>query len=272
VNAALVRASDTGLAPIIGLPPLVGLLVVSIVTAVLMLLVMARVSDQKGLAEAKRGIHAALFEIRLYNDDLVAVMRALGDALRHNGRYLLLSLVPLVWMAIPLVLVVAQLQAFYGYAGLTPGQPAIVKVELRGALPDASAGAVVLAAPTEVRVETGAVRLASANEVLWRIVPTVAGEYTLTVRVGSTVASKTLQVSSVMARRSPRRVSAGLIGQLLYPSESPLPAGGLIAAINVAYPEPGIDLAGWRVHWMVVYIGLSMACAFALAGRFGVTL
>ena len=272
MNAALVRAGDTGLAPIIGLPPLVGLLMVSIITAGLMLLVMARVSDQKGLAEAKRGIHAALFEIRLFNDDLVAVMRALADALRHNGRYLLLSLVPLAWMAMPLVLVVAQLQAFYGYAGLMPGQPAILKVELRGALPDTSAGAVVLDAPPEVLVETGPVRLASANEVLWRIVPTATGEYALTVRVGSTVASKTLQVSSVLARRSPRRVSAELIGQLWYPSEPPLPDDGLIAAISVAYPEPGIDLAGWRVNWMVVYIGLSMACAFALAGRFGVTL
>lgn len=272
MNAALVRASDTGLASLIGLPPLVGLLLVSLVTAVVMLLVMARASDQKGLAEAKRGIHAALFEIRLFNDDLVAVMRALGDALRHNGRYLLLSLVPLVWMAIPLVLVVAQLQAFYGYSGLTPGQPAILKVELRGVFPDTSAFAAVLDAPTEVLVETGPVRLPSANEVLWRILPNANGEYTLTVRVGSTVASKTLQVSSMLARRSPRRVSAGLVGQLWYPSEPPLPDAGLIAAISVAYPEPGIDLAGWRVHWMVVYIGLSMACAFALAGRFGVTL
>ncbi len=274
VNAVLARACEAGLAPIIGLPPLASLLIVSLVTSVAMLLVFARTSDQKRLAEAKRGIHAALFEIRLFNDDLVAVLRALGDALRHNALYLRLSLVPLAWMAVPLVFVVAHLHAFYGYAGLTPGEPAILKVELRHALPDtdASTNAVVLDAPAEVRVETEAVRLLASNEVLWRIVPTVAGEYTFTVRVGAAMATKTMQVSTLQARRSPRRVSAGLMDQLLYPSEPPLPDDSSIASITLTYPEPGIAVAGWRLHWMVIYAVLSMACAFALARRFGVTI
>ena len=68
------------------------------------------------------------------------------------------------------------------------------------------------------------------------------------------------------------RVAAGLVDQVLYPSEAPLPGDSHIAAITVAYPEPGMDVFGWKLHWLIVYGLLSMACAFPLARRFGVTI
>jgi hypothetical protein len=224
------------------------------------------------LAAAKRGIHAALLEVRLFNDDLRAVVRALGDALRHNLIYLRLSLVPLAWLAIPLALVVMHLQPFYGYAGLAPGLPALVKVELRNPPNRSDAASAALEAPAEIRVETDAVRLASANEILWRIVPAALGTFTLTVRIGDTTATKSVHVSDRPARRSPRRVSAGSEDQLFYPSEPPLFEDSPIAAITVTYPDSAVSLLGWRVHWMVVYVVLSMGCALVLARRFGITL
>jgi hypothetical protein len=272
VNSALAGLFDVVLAPTLGLPPPVSLLIVSLVTAAAMLPVVARTSNQKRMVETKRGIHASLLEVRLFNDDLGAVMRALGDALRHNVIYLRLSLVPLAWMAIPLALLVAHLQPFYGYAGLAPGVPSLVKVELRDAPTRGDAGSATLEAPAEIRVETDAVRLASSNEILWRIVPTAIGEYTLTIRIGDRTVSKTLHVSDYQARRSPRRVSPSLVDQLLYPSEPPLFDDRAIAAIAVPYPEPGIAVLGWRVHWIVLYAVLSMGCALLLARRFGITL
>ena len=262
------------LGPLMGLPALVSLLMVSLVTAAAMLVVVARTSNQRAMMETKRGIHAALFEIRLFGDDPVNVLRALGEVVRRNAHYLRLSLVPLLWMALPLVLMVAQLQGFYGYEGLTPGVPAIVTVELRPAASstDASADALIMDARDGIRIETAAVRLLGSNEVLWRIVPNAEGAYTLTVRDGPRTVTKSLQVSASRARRSPRRMQAGLADQLLYPSEPLLPDESRIAAITVAYPEPGLDVLGWRVHWMIVYGLLSMACALILARRFGVTI
>lgn len=270
VDRALVWAFDLGLSPLLALPPLAGLLVVSLATAVVMLLVVARTSNQAGIIAAKRGIHAALFEIRLYGDDLGLVARALGDVLWQNGRYLGFSLVPLAWMLIPVTLVVAQLQAFYGYAGLTPGEAAIITVTLRQApgQPDE----VTLEAPAGIRVDTPAVSLAASPEVLWRIVPTAAGEYMLTIRADGHSETKSLLVSERPARRSPWRGSTGLVDRLLYPSEPPLPGDSPFAAITVAYPAPGVDVLGWRMHWMIVYIVLTMAGAWLMARRFGVTI
>jgi hypothetical protein len=272
LNRALVWLTDLVLTPLMGLPPLASLLIVSVATAAAMLPVIARTSNQPRIAAAKRRIHAALFEIRLFNDDPRAVLRALGDALRANAVYFALSLVPLLWMGLPLALLIAHLQSFYGYSGLDAGKPALVKVSLRDAsrVADAAA-AITLEAPPDIRVETSAVRLPAANEVLWRIVPTAPGDYMVTIRAGNDVSAKTVHVSDRVARRSPIRVASSLADQFLYPAEPPLTDPG-VASIAISYPEASIDVLGWRVHWLIVYVVLSTACAFALAPRFGVTL
>jgi hypothetical protein len=272
VNSALVVIVDSAFGPLLGWPPILSLLGVSVLTAVAMLPVIARTSDQQRMAATKRRIHAALLEIRLFNDDPRAVLRALGDALRFNGLYLRLSLVPLAWMAIPLAFLVTHLQAIYGYSGLELGAPALVKIEWRD--PSSHSGAdakLELDAPAAVRIETPAVRLASSNEVLWRIVPSTPGDFTLTIRAGAAAESKTLHVSGGPGRRSPLRASE-LVDQFLYPSEAPLPPSSPIARIAVTYPEAAIDVLGWRVHWLIAYVVLSMASALVLARRFGITL
>jgi hypothetical protein len=276
VNAAATWMFDAAFKPLAALHPLVSLSLVSLVTGGLMLFVVARTSDQAGMAATKRRMHAGLFEIRLFNDDLVAIMRAVGDLLRQNARYLRLALVPLLWMAVPLALVIAQLQAFYGYAGLVPGRPVLVTAELATPAgtpaPFHATPKLALEAPPEIRVETGAVTLAGSREVLWRIVPLAAGDFTLTLRSGERTATKTVHVSNAVARRSPLRVSPGLVAQFLYPSEPPLDAGSPVGSIALAYPEPGLEVLGLSVHWLIVFMAVSMAAAFALARRLGVTL
>ena len=38
---------------------------------------------------------------------------------------------PLLWLIVPLSLMVAQLQAFYGYSGLTRGEPALIDARIQ---------------------------------------------------------------------------------------------------------------------------------------------
>jgi hypothetical protein len=86
------------------------LTVVSLLVSMLMLVVFKRTSNQTKLDRVKRQIHASLFEIRLWNDDFGAILRAQLDILRHNLGYLRLSMVPLLFLLPPLALVIAQLQ------------------------------------------------------------------------------------------------------------------------------------------------------------------
>jgi hypothetical protein len=255
-------------APVIRLAPVSTLAAISVLTGIGMLWVVGRTSNQPGIAQAKRQIHAALFEIRLFNDNLRTVLGALGRVLQHNLRYLGYSLVPLAWVALPLFLVIAQLQAFYGYDGLRVGESAVLTVRVRDLR---ATGAVSLEAPQAIRVETPAVALAGANEVVWRLTPIEPGDFSLRLHVGNAQYEKSVHASSTVARRSPLRVS-GVINALLYPSERPLPADGPVTEIRVPYPEPGLDVLGYRVHWLIIYLVLSMAAAFALAGRMRVVI
>ena len=252
--------------------PLATLVAVSVLTGLAMLWVVGRLSNQAGMAASKRAIQAAVFEMRLFNDRLPALVAALGRALGHNARYVGYTLVPLAWMTIPLLLLIAQLQAFYGYAGLTEGAPVVLTLRARDVARMAGAEAVTLEAPGGVRVETPAVVLPGAGEVTWRLVPTVAGEHVVTVRIGSQAVTKTLHVGEGVARRSPRRVGGSLVQQMLYPSEPPLPLDVGVTEVRLAYPEASVSAAGLAVPWLVVFVAVSMVTAFAFARRLGVVL
>jgi hypothetical protein len=273
LNALLRAAFDAALAPFRGLHPLVGLTLVALLTSIGMLLVFKRTSAQDRLADVKRRIHAGLFEIRLFNDDLRAIMRAQLDILRANLTYLKLSLLPMIWVIPPLTLVIAQLQFHYGYGGLDPGQQALLEVELAPeAAPSGSRPRASLEVPEGLRVETPPLWIPSRSQLAWRLAAERAGDYAVTVRVGEAAETKSVRVAEGPVRRSPLRVGRNLLDQLLYPAEPPLPGDSAIRSISLSYPERDMDVFGWDVHWMIVFFVLTLVFAFALRGPLGVTI
>jgi hypothetical protein len=279
LNALLASAFDLLLFPFRQLPPIVGLSVVSLLTAAGMLLVFRAKSDQQRIEQVKRAMVAALFEIRLFNDDLPALFRAQGEMLKQNAAYLRLSLVPMLWMIVPIGLIAAQLEFQYGYAGLTPGQPALVKARVRqSATPLAEPAAVSppvsaasLEAPKEIRVLTAGAWFPATQEIIWRVMADVPGEYVLNAKVDGGTFTKTVDATDRVVRRSPVRVAAGFMNQMMYPAEPPLPDGGIVTSISVGYPSRAIRVLRWDLPWVIVYLVLSMAFAVALRKPFGVT-
>ena len=270
VNGLLRPLFDALLLPFRSLPPIVGLLLVSLVASVGMLLVFKKTSNQAKLEAVKRQIHACLFEIRLFSDDLPAILRAQMEILRHNLKYLGLSAVPMLWMIVPLLFVIAQLQFHYGYRGLRPGEDFIVKARLKEDPPSRPAAS--LQAPPGIEVATPAVWIPSERELAWRLRAREWGDYELKLRLGGQEYSKTAQVSKQVRRRSPERLTPGFWNELLYPAEPPLPKESSVASIALAYPEDAVSIFGWQVNWLVAFFVLSVAFAFALRGRMGVTL
>jgi hypothetical protein len=272
LNAALVRVVDLLLAPAVHAAPWLTFAIVAVLTGVGMPWVFARASNQRGIVAAKRRMHAALLEIRLFNDDLSAVWAACGRLLGQNARYLGYSLVPLAWAALPLALLLAQLQAFYGYDGFTVGERVLLTVRLSASAAMPSAGDVALQPMPGIRAEGDAIVFPGAREILWRLVPTRRGDYTLRARVGDTMILKRLHVSADVARRSPVRAAGSVFDALLHPSEPPLPIDGPVVEASVKYPVRTLTVGAWHVHWTIPYVILSMVSALVVARRRGVTL
>jgi len=271
VNALLRSAFDVLLFPFRALPPIVGLLLISLVAAIAMLLVFKKTSNQDRLEAVKRQIHACLFELRLFSDDLPAILRAQGEILRHNLRYLGLSIVPMLVMLVPLVFVIAQLQFHYGYRGFRPSEDFLVKVQLKEGRADARPAASI-EAPGGLDVVTPPVWIPTERELAWRLRAEQWGDYELKVHVDGQEYVKTAQVSRAVRRRSPVRLEPGFVNQVLYPAEDPLPDESPVAAITVAYAEEDVSVLGWPVNWLVLFFVLSVGFAFALRRRLGVTL
>lgn len=268
LNAILTRVSDLVLAPLAAVPPLWAVLGLALLTALVVLGVMRLTSNQAAVAEAKRLIQADLLEMRLYNDDVRALLRAQGGILRHNGRYIWLSLVPLVVTAMPLTLAIAQLQSYYGYGGLPVGAPALLTVELQD--PSAASAPLRLDGPG-LDVEAGPIVFPSLGQAVWRVVPTAAADQTLRVQIGDRTAEKTWSSSTGVTRRSPQRERPGFVSQLLYPSEPPL-TDGPIRAIRVPYPDRSLRVGRWDIHWLVLFVAASFVFVLALRRPLGVVI
>lgn len=258
--------------PFRGLPPIVGLAFVSLLTSIAILLVFRRTSDQAALRRVKNRIVAGILEIRLFRDDLRLIMRAQRDILRSSFTYFRLSLVPMLWVILPVLLLMIQLQFHYGYRPLEPGQSAILRVSLADGLDSTAASQLMLEASDGVAVATPLLLIPSEAEADWRVLVTESGAHEARLQLEGLVITKSIAVGSASGRISPRRPSGAWFDQLLYPVEAPVPADAPFASIEVDYPAATVNLLGWHTHWMVAFFILTLAFAFALQKPLRVTI
>ncbi|RMG46474.1 MAG: hypothetical protein D6718_05555 [Acidobacteria bacterium] len=270
LNQVLRALFDGLLLPFRSMPPVIGLVVVSLLSAILALIVFKKTSNQDRIAEVKRQIHACLFEIRLFNDDLRAIFRAQGELLRHNLHYLGLSLVPMAFMLVPFALAYFHLEQHYGYRPLRPGEAVLVRA-LVGE-PIETRPEVALEAPEGITVLAGPAWFPAAREIDWKIRPEVEGRFALALKAGDRVLTKTLRVGGGVQRVSPRRPSPRFADELLNPGEDPLPGTGPVAAIEVAYPQRQWRFLGAEMPWWVGWLALMLLFALALRNRMGVSI
>jgi hypothetical protein len=267
INSAIGAVLDALLWPFQAWP-LAGLTVVSLLVSLALLAAFKATSNQRAMAAAKGRIQANLFELRLFQDDPRLVMRVVGDLLRQQAVYLRYACVPIVWVALPLAILAAHLQVRYGYDGLRPGHAALVTVRMKAAAGTTARPAITLEAPSGLRVETPGVWAAPLRETAWRIAAERDGDYEL--RIGAI--TKLVRVTPLIVARPATRPSPSIWEQLWMPAEAPLPADSPIEAIDVTYPERAIDVLGFSLHWVLVFVILSMLFAFLLRPVFKVVL
>jgi hypothetical protein len=273
LNAPLRAIFGAVLAPFAARSPMWTLVPISVVVGVLALLVFKVTSNQPALAASRERQFAGFFEIRLFNDDLVNIFRAQGRILKATGAYLLRILVPLAVLMPVLILVIAQLQFHYGYEGLRPGEPTLVRARLdTRTLATAGKPSAILRAPAGVRVETPAVWIPSERILVWRVRATRPGDYEMQLSVGGTHVTKSLTVSDRIVRRSPVRPGRSVITQLFHPAEPPLPGDGPVESFEVNYPAASVNLAGWHTNWLIAFFILSLVAALALRRPLRVTI
>lgn len=275
INAALRTVFDTLLGPLAGLPAMVGITLAALACSIGMLWIFKHTSNQEALAAVKSQIHAGLFEIRLFNDNLPAIFRAQTDILKANAKYLWHSLPPLLWIIVPIFFLIAQMQFHYGYQGLAPGESALLTARFaEGASEVGSAEKpdVLLEVPDGLEIETDGVWAPALREITWRIGAREPGDYLATVGVGGAKAPKTVRVNDRLVRISPIKVAKGFVDQAVFPAENPIEGIEALEAIEISYADREVNFFGWRTHWLVAFFILTIVFAFLLRTPMGVTI
>ncbi len=272
LNAILRAVFDAIQNPLASVPAWVGILLWSIPVTVFALWIFKITSNQDRITAVKARIHACLFEIRLFNDDIRAIFRAQWEILGHVIHYQLLALKPMIWIFPPLILIMIQLHAFYGFRGLEPGDSAIVTVTMKAE--DTSRPDVELRVPEGVSLETPGVWAPDLHQMAWRIKAEKAGDFQLNLEHQGTLQSKELRVTQLAIRLSPERPSRAFFAQLEWPSEPPLPADSSLDIITLSYPEARLDFLGFQMEsqwaWMILFFVLTMIIGMALKSPMGV--
>jgi hypothetical protein len=249
--------------PLKYISPSWGLVIASLLTGVVMLIIFRYTSNQNKIKWAKDKIKGYILEIRLYRDSSKVIIRAIGRILFYNAFYMRYALVPLLFVIIPVVLILINLNFRYNYIGLSPQESALVKVRLTKAV---TSPEVILEASKDIEIETPALHIPILNEIDWRIKVLDEGNHVLKLVVGDRVETKKIVVGTEPILIAPVRVSHSAWGVLMNPTEPPLPKYSLLESIEVTYPKRVNRLLGIRMHWLVIFFVLSLIFAFALKG------
>jgi hypothetical protein len=258
------------LLPFTGLNPWAGMIFISLLTAILMLFIYKKTSNQSGIKEAKNLIKGYLLEIRLFQNDFGIFLGGLKRLLSANLRYLAYNLKPLLVMILPIFLLLAQMNLWFGYNVPQPGETLLLKVEFNQAV-EVDRLNLEVEAPAGVIVDSPPLRIIDENEVNWRlkIVELRGGQ--LVIKNGGQKYAKDISLpQSKLARVSAIRVNQNIWEQLLNPGEKPLPRDAEIKKIEVVYPSARLNLFGLKIHWLIAYFVLSIIFGFGLKGWFKV--
>ena len=277
INRAVTSFFDLVLKPLEAISDEFALLFVSGVFGVLALWIFKHISWQKGIKGTKDKIKGHLIEIRLYQDDLVVVGKAILKVLGRNLQYMLLNFGPFLPLAVPFALVAAQMVVRYGFEPAPVIQMSQERLAGDGLTLDISGDKVAISG-LEVELPEGLValtplaRIPSQGRAFQEFVADAPGTYEIVIRAGGQEVTKAFIAGADTDARTmqPERVSS-FFDALLWPAEDTLTGTGL-SKIKFAYPESQL---GWLpfsgpVGVLLIFVLASMVVGFIFLKPLGV--
>ena len=262
------------LAPFRALHPLIGILVLSILTGVVMVFIFGKTSNQRAIHSTKSKLKAHIAEIWLFRDDLLQMLLATVRVLGHTSRYFFHSLRPLIFIFVPVLIILVMIGMRYEHRPFVAGERAFVSVQVNDPT-WAQGDRLALTGTDGVAVTSPPLRILAEKEIDWQIEARAPGRHELTLTTPNGEVTKEIVVAAEqdapLVPLAPMRGNAFSGAFLQFPAEPPLPGGSGIRLIDVVgWPHREMAVFGLGVHWLVAFFLLSMAAGFAVKDLFGV--
>jgi hypothetical protein len=268
VNQALTTVFDLLLGPLEGLGRGAALVIASGVFGVLAVIAFKYLSAQKKIRAAKGRIKAHLIEIRIYQDDLGIVAKAIGKVLVANFQYLALNLVPFAILALPFSFVLAQFVVRYAFDPLPLAAPNVERVAGRGTTiqiqlaPESNrrVDELSLRFPEGVVAVSPLVRVPSEGRAFQEIAVQTGGERQLEISLaGGEYTAKRLAAGEPRPRTLQGERGTGFWSALLWPAERAFEPPSSFERITFSYPDSDLGwLPGGVGGVLIVFLVSSM--------------
>jgi uncharacterized membrane protein (DUF106 family) len=269
-NQIFGKIFDLLFVPLRSMSPWVGMAIVSFLTGLLMLVIFRYTSNQAGIKKVKNRIKAHLLELRLYKDNFGLSMKAQGNILLANLRYITHSFKPLLVMIVPVLLILIQMNFWFGYESLKPGEQTLLKVKLKEGYNPLQTD-LALEADPGLTIETPPLRIEEYGEINWRISSQKSGNSQINVVVAGKKIAKTITTDAKsLSKLSPIKLRKNFLDELLYPVEAPISDDVPIESIEIRYPAKRLSFFGINIHWLIAYFVLSIIFGFSFKGIFKV--
>lgn len=235
-----------------------GIIFISIITGTVMLFLFKLTSNQEAMKEVKTRIGAYFLEMRLYKDDISAVMASQRRILRANMGYMKMALVPAAVMIVPVVLIMIQLNLRYAQAGLKPGDTAMIRVRVEEGV-DVVREGIQLKTDGAVEKASPAVRIASLGEIDWKIRVRSGGVHNFTLATNSGEVTLPVFSTTRLVPIFSTFKKSSLAEVIFNPGAPRIPDAIPLASVEVKYPSMSFSWGFISLSWLWSFLVISMA-------------
>jgi len=289
LNGAATAVFNILLTPLEALGEELALILVSGIFGILALICFKHISSQKGIKMAKDKIKGHMIEIRLYQDDLLIVTKAIGKVLLRNLQYLTFNFGPILPLLVPFTFVAAQLVVRYSFEPLQvqavedvrlAGEGVTIQIDMRPG-EEKRVSDLSISLPDGLVATSPLVRIPAKGLAYQEFIATRSGDF----EVGITIAgqdgdssgagfSKRVVAGDTEARMLQGARVTSLFSSVLWPAEDTVPAGVPVANISFEYPRSDL---GWlpgsgELGVLLVFLVASMLFGVAVLKPLGITI
>ncbi len=165
---------DPVLRPLLSLPPIVSVLIISLVVSSIITFIYKLLTDQKKMKELKDDIKSHQKEMKKHRDNPKKMMQVQKKAMEKNMQYMTSSFKPTLITLLPLFLIFGWLNANMGYYPLIPNQDFNVTIYTN----EGFSGNVTLTATPELNIYEPTKEIQN-NKITWILNGKEQGEYLL---------------------------------------------------------------------------------------------
>ncbi len=247
------------------LNPWAGLIVVSVISGALLLLIFKGTSNQKALKSIKKKISGGFLEIRIYKDEPVLMIKALLNVFAADFAYLRHTIVPLIFMVVPVMLFLIHADMRYGSRPARPGETIVVSVFADTKDMD-GLKKIDMLLPAGMNETVPPVRIPESGEIDFAVKAGRNGDYKFKIVSGDTEIEQVFICGTGVGRAAHSRVRGNAWTRLFNPAYPPLPPGVYIKEVRIEYPERIFSIAGFHVNWMPIYFVISIVFGYSIKG------